>query len=35
MSYFGTFAGRGDSLSKTGMGLAKPSHYAVDGTGRD
>ena len=36
MSKYGSFAGRGvDALSKTGMGLAKPSCYAVDGTGRD
>jgi hypothetical protein len=35
MSHFGTFAGRGDHLTKNGMGMAKPSVYAVDGTGRD
>ena len=35
MSLYGNFMGRGDSLTKSTMGMARPSHYAVDGTGRD
>lgn len=35
MTTFGTFAGRGDTLTKSAMGMARPSHYAVDGSGRD
>ena len=35
MSVYGSFISRGESLTKTGMGMAKPSQYAVDGTGRD
>lgn len=37
MTHYGSFLGRGggDTLTKSVMGLAKPSQYNVDGNGRD
>ena len=35
MSAYASFLTRGDSLTKTAIGMAKPSFYKVDGSGRD